>query len=188
VLIDGVDVRKIPLEVLRNNIGYVQQETFLFSDSVLENISYGVDNGTVEHVAGAAEIAQIANEIRDFPKGFETMIGERGITLSGGQKQRTSIARAIIRDPRILILDDALSSVDTYTEEEILRKLRSVMEDRTSIIISHRISTVKGADHIIVLDGGRVVEDGTHDTLVARGGIYADLYEKQKLEEELEKL
>src|ERR1043166_6936952 len=188
VLIDGVDVRKIPLEVLRNNIGYVQQETFLFSDSVLENISYGVDNGTVEHVAGAAEIAQIANEIRDFPKGFETMIGERGITLSGGQKQRTSIARAIIRDPRILILDDALSSVDTYTEEEILRKLRTVMKDRTSIIISHRISTVKGADHIVVLDGGRVVEDGTHDTLVARGGIYADLYEKQKLEEELEKL
>ncbi|HEY6192390.1 MAG TPA: ABC transporter ATP-binding protein [Bacteroidota bacterium] len=188
VLIDGVDVRKIPLEVLRNNIGYVQQETFLFSDSVLENISYGVDNGTVEHVAGAAEIAQIANEIRDFPKGFETMIGERGITLSGGQKQRTSIARAIIRDPRILILDDALSSVDTYTEEEILRKLRTVMKDRTSIIISHRISTVKGADHIVVLDGGRIVEDGTHDTLVARGGIYADLYEKQKLEEELEKL
>ncbi len=188
VLIDGVDVRKIPLEVLRNNIGYVQQETFLFSDSVLENISYGVDNGTVDHVDRAAEIAQIASEIRDFPKGFETMIGERGITLSGGQKQRTSIARAIIRDPRILILDDALSSVDTFTEDEILRKLRSVMKDRTSIIISHRISTVKGADHIVVLDGGRIVEDGTHETLVALGGIYADLYEKQKLEEELEKL
>ena len=188
VLIDGVDVRKIPLEVLRNNIGYVQQETFLFSDSVLENISYGVDNGTVEHVDHAAEIAQIASEIRDFPKGFETMIGERGITLSGGQKQRTSIARAIIRDPRILILDDALSSVDTFTEDEILRKLRSVMKDRTSIIISHRISTVKGADHIVVLDGGRIVEDGTHETLVSLGGIYADLYEKQKLEEELEKL
>jgi ATP-binding cassette subfamily B protein len=188
VFIDGVDVRKIPLEVLRNNIGYVQQETFLFSDTVLENISYGVDNGTVDHVAHAAEIAQIANEIQEFPKGFETMIGERGITLSGGQKQRTSIARAIIRDPRILILDDALSSVDTYTEEEILRRLRTVMKDRTSIIISHRISTVKGADHIIVLDGGRVAEHGTHDTLVAQGGIYADLYEKQKLEEELEKL
>lgn len=188
VLIDGVDVRKTPLEVLRSNTGYVQQETFLFSDTVLENISYGVDNGTVEHVARAAEIAQIASDIQEFPRGFDTMIGERGITLSGGQKQRTSIARAILRDPRILILDDALSSVDTFTEEEILRRLRTVMKDRTSIIISHRISTVKDADRIVVLDGGRIVEEGTHDTLVARGGIYADLYEKQLLEEELEQL
>ena len=139
-------------------------------------------------IKDAAEIAQIAREINDFPRGFETMIGERGITLSGGQKQRTSIARAILRDPRILILDDALSSVDTFTEEEILTRLRTVMKDRTSIIISHRISTVKGADLIIVLDGGRIVEQGTHTTLVALGGIYSDLHEKQLLEEELEKL
>jgi ATP-binding cassette subfamily B protein len=188
VLIDGVNVRKIPLDVLRSNIGYVQQETFLFSDTVLENISYGIDNGTEEHVGTAAEIAQIARDVRDFPNRYETMIGERGITLSGGQKQRTSIARAIIRNPRILILDDALSSVDTYTEEEILKRLRSVMKDRTSIIISHRISTVKGADRIVVLDGGRIVEQGTHETLVALGGIYADLHEKQLLEDELQQL
>ncbi len=188
VLIDGVDVRKIPLEVLRSKIGYVQQETFLFSESVLENISYGVDNGTVDHVGRAAEVAQIAREVEEFPKGFETMIGERGITLSGGQKQRTSIARAVIRDPKILILDDALSSVDTYTEEEILKRLRTMMQGRTSIIISHRISTVKDAGLIIVLDQGRIVEQGTHDSLVASGGIYAELYEKQLLEEELEQL
>jgi ATP-binding cassette subfamily B protein len=188
VLIDGVDIRRIPLELLRNNIGYVQQETFLFSDTLLENISYGVDNGTVEHVGRAAEIAQIAREIQEFPKGFETMIGERGITLSGGQKQRASIARAIMRDPKILILDDALSSVDTETEEEILLRLREVMKGRTSIIISHRISTVKAADHIVVLDNGRIVEEGTHSTLVSLGGIYAELYEKQLLEEELDKL
>ena len=188
VLIDGVDIRRIPLQVLRNNIGYVQQETFLFSDTLLENISYGIDNGTVEHVRRAAEIAQIAREIQEFPRGFETMIGERGITLSGGQKQRTSIARAIMRDPKILILDDALSSVDTETEEEILLRLREVMKGRTSIIISHRISTVKAADQIVVLDNGRIVEEGTHGTLVSLGGIYAELYEKQLLEEELDKL
>jgi len=188
ISIDGINIQKIPLEVLRSSIGYVQQETFLFSDTLVENISYGTDNGTEEHVRGAAEVSQIAKDVLDFPKGFETMLGERGITLSGGQKQRTSIARAVVRNPKILILDDALSAVDTYTEEEILKRLRAVMRNRTSIIISHRISTVKDADMIVVLDKGTIVERGTHDQLVARKGIYADLYEKQLLEEELRQL
>jgi ATP-binding cassette, subfamily B, multidrug efflux pump len=188
ILIDGIDIRKIPLGVLRSKIGYVQQETFLFSDSLKENIAYGTDNAGDDKIAAAAEVSQIARDVEDFPEGYETIVGERGITLSGGQKQRTSIARAIIRDPRILILDDALSAVDTYTEEEILKRLRRVMESRTSIIISHRISTVKDADMIIVIDRGRIAEMGTHDELVQKGGIYADLYEKQLLEQELEKL
>ncbi|MBI3587391.1 MAG: ABC transporter ATP-binding protein [Ignavibacteriales bacterium] len=188
LLIDGKDIKTIPLEVLRSNIGYVPQETFLFSDTLADNIRYGADNGTEEQIRQAAEISQIAKDIREFPKGFETMIGERGITLSGGQKQRTSIARALIRQPKILILDDALSSVDTYTEEEILKRLRSFMKGRTSIIISHRISTVKDADLIVVLDKGEIVERGTHDELVTKGGIYADLHEKQLLEQELEEL
>ncbi len=188
LLIDGVNVRRIPLEVLRSNIGFVPQETFLFSDKLIENIAYGVDNGTLEHIQAAAEVSQIAKEIEEFPHRYDTMIGERGVTLSGGQKQRTSIARAIMRNPKILILDDALSSVDTYTEEEILKRLRKVMEGRTSIIISHRISTVKDADLIVVLDDGKIVEQGTHEQLVAIGGIYADLHYKQLLEEELEKL
>jgi ATP-binding cassette subfamily B multidrug efflux pump len=188
LLIDGRDVRTIPLDTLRGAIGYVQQETFLFSDTLGENIAYGADDGTEERVRNAAEISQIAHDVSDFPKGYETMLGERGITLSGGQKQRTSIARAVMRDPKILILDDALSAVDTFTEEEILRRLRGVMRGRTSIIISHRISTVKEADQIIVLNEGRVTERGNHDALIALGGIYADLHEKQLLEEELENL
>ena len=188
LLIDGTDVRAIPLEILRSNIGYVPQETFLFSDTLTENIRYGTDDGTPEHVKEAAEISQIAKDILEFPKQFDTMIGERGITLSGGQKQRTSIARALIRQPKILILDDCLSAVDTYTEEEILRRLRAFMKGRTSIIISHRISTVKEADLIVVLDKGQIVERGTHDELVAKGGIYAELNEKQLLERELEEL
>ncbi|HLF19224.1 MAG TPA: ABC transporter ATP-binding protein [Bacteroidota bacterium] len=187
LLIDGHDVRSIPLEVLRSNIGYVPQETFLFSDSIAENIRYGLDNGQSD-ILEAAEVSQIAKDVGQFPKGYETLIGERGITLSGGQKQRTSIARAIMREPKILILDDALSSVDTYTEEEILSRLKSFMEGRTSIIISHRISTVKDADLIVVLDKGQIVERGTHDELVARGGIYADLHQKQLLERELESM
>jgi ATP-binding cassette subfamily B multidrug efflux pump len=188
LLIDGVNIKQIPLEILRSHIGYVQQETFLFSDSLLENISYGTDNGTSEHAQAAADISQLAKDIEDFPNGYGTIIGERGITLSGGQKQRTSIARAVMRNPKILILDDALSAVDTYTEEGILKRLRTVMKNRTSIIVSHRISTVKDADLIVVMDKGEIVERGTHEELVAYGGIYAELYEKQLLEEELEQL
>jgi len=188
VLVDGVDIRNIPLQVLRSSIGYVPQETFLFSDSILENISYGTDDGTETHVREAAEVSQIIRDVSDFPQEFSTMLGERGITLSGGQKQRTSIARAVMRKPKILILDDALSAVDTYTEEEILMRLRHVMKGRTSIIISHRISTVKDADQIVVLNEGRVAERGTHDELVESGGIYAELRRKQLLEEELDQL
>jgi len=195
LLIDGVDVRNIPLDVLRRSIGYVPQETFLFSETIAENIAYGAnganggDAGAGEaDIREAAEIARIARDVAEFPKGYATMLGERGITLSGGQKQRTSIARAVMRKPAILILDDALSAVDTYTEEGILSRLRGVMKGRTSIIISHRISTVKDADAIVVLDGGTIREQGTHDELVALGGIYAELHRKQLLEEELEQL
>jgi ATP-binding cassette subfamily B protein len=185
VLIDGRSIRDIPLAVLRASIGYVPQETFLFSDTIAENIAFGVDNATSEEIERAAIEAGIAEDILEFPEGFATLVGERGITLSGGQKQRTAIARALIRRPRILILDDALSSVDTYTEEKILGHLRRIMSGRTSLIVSHRVSTVKDADLIVVLEDGRIAERGTHDSLIARGGLYAELYEKQLLEEEL---
>lgn len=188
VLIDGVNIKKIPLEVLRSNIGYVTQETFLFSDVVKDNIAFGVDDPTMGQIEESARISQMYDDVIEFPKQFETIIGERGITLSGGQKQRTSIARAVLRRPKILILDDALSAVDTYTEEKILQRLRQIMAERTSIIISHRISTVKDADLIVVLDDGEIVERGTHDELIALGGIYADLHYKQLLEEELEEM
>src|SRR6266566_4598895 len=185
VLIDGRPIREFPLETLRRNIGFVPQETFLFSETVRENIAFGVENATDEDVRWAAEAANIATEIEEFPHKYKTLVGERGITLSGGQKQRTAIARALIRHPRILILDDALSSVDTQTEDKILNHLRDVMHGRTTIFISHRVSTVRNADRIAVLHGGRIVELGTHDELLAINGYYTDLYSKQLLEEEL---
>jgi ATP-binding cassette subfamily B protein len=163
----------------------VPQETFLFSDTIRENIAFGNEDATAEEVRAAAAAANIAVDIESFPDGFNTMVGERGITLSGGQKQRTAIARAILRNPRILILDDALSSVDTQTEDKILNHLREVMQGRTTIFISHRVSTVRNADRIAVLHGGRIVELGTHEELLARNGYYTDLYNKQLLEEEL---
>jgi ATP-binding cassette, subfamily B, multidrug efflux pump len=186
VFVDGVDVRHIPLAVLRGAIGFVPQEAFLFSDSLAENIAFGV-RGTPsrKEVEDVSRIARLDKDLSDFPKGYDTVIGERGITLSGGQKQRTALARALAVDPKILILDDALSAVDTYTEEEILERLRKVMRERTSIIVSHRVSTVRDADQVLVLHHGRIVERGRHDDLVKQGGLYAELYRKQLLEEEL---
>jgi ATP-binding cassette subfamily B protein len=185
VRIDGRPITEYSIESLRKHIGFVPQETFLFSDRIRENIALGVDSATADEIRASADAANIAADIEGFPEGFETMVGERGITLSGGQKQRTAIARALIRNPRILILDDALSSVDTHTEDKILNHLRDVMQGRTTIFISHRVSTVRNADRIAVLHGGRIVELGTHDELLARNGYYSDLYNKQLLEEEL---
>jgi ATP-binding cassette subfamily B protein len=185
VFVDGISVRDYPLAQLRLSIGYIPQETFLFSDTLAENIAFGVESAEPPQIAEAAEIAGLTEDIEGFPDAFETLVGERGLTLSGGQKQRTAIARAILREPKILILDDALSSVDTYTEEKILGKLRGVMRGRTSLIVSHRISTVRDADLICVLDEGRIVEQGTHDQLLALGREYSALYERQLLEEEL---
>ena len=185
VLIDGKPIREFPVSSLRKNIGFVPQETFLFSDRIRENIALGVESATDQEIYDAAEAANIASDIEAFPEGYQTMVGERGITLSGGQKQRTAIARALIRNPRILILDDALSSVDTHTEDKILNHLREVMRGRTTIFISHRVSTVRNADRIAVLHDGRIVESGTHDELLALDGYYNDLYNKQLLEEEL---
>jgi ATP-binding cassette, subfamily B, multidrug efflux pump len=193
VLIDGRPIRQFPLDALRRQIGFVPQETFLFSDTIRDNIAYGIateasqkdSEPSLEAIKAAAEAANIAQDIESFPEGYNTMVGERGITLSGGQKQRTAIARALLRSPRILILDDALSSVDTNTEDKILNHLRTIMHGRTTIFISHRVSTVRNADAIAVLHQGRIVELGTHDELIARNGYYTDLYNKQLLEEEL---
>jgi ATP-binding cassette subfamily B protein len=212
VFIDGVDVRDLPLATLRGAIGFVPQEPFLFSDTLADNVAFGLDaiagagwagqageagnarpaNRSAkasaernERIAAAAAVARLDKDVADFPKGYDTMVGERGITLSGGQKQRTALARAVVIDPRILILDDALSAVDTYTEEEILSRLRTVMRERTSIIVSHRISTVRDADRIFVLNEGRIVEQGSHDELIRHNGLYAELHRKQLLEEEL---
>ena len=187
VFIDGVDVRDIPLDVLRGAIGFILQEPFLFSATIGDNVALGARDGqdTRQAVEAAAAVARLDKDVASFPKGYDTMVGERGITLSGGQKQRTAIARALIIDPRILVLDDALSAVDTYTEDEILHRLSDVMKRRTSIIVSHRVSTVRDADQILVLDRGRIAERGTHDELLRGDGLYADLYRKQLLEEEL---
>ena len=186
VLVDGRDVRLWPLSSLRRLLSYVPQETFLFSDTIRENISFGRDGeASDQEVESAAQVSQIRGDIQQFPQKYQTFVGERGITLSGGQKQRVAISRAVLLEPKILILDDALSSVDTYTEEQILKELASVRKDRTTILISHRISTVQNADEIIVLQDGAIVERGTHSTLMALQGVYASLYQKQLLEEEL---
>ena len=187
LLIDGVPIRQIPLQTLRQHIGFVPQETFLFSETIRENVRLGAPGAADSQVERAAEISNILPEIRGFPKKFDTMVGERGLTLSGGQKQRTAISRAVIRDPRILILDDALSSVDTYTEESILLQLTRIMEGRTTILISHRVSTIQNADEIVVLHDGEIVESGTHAELLALNGHYTALYNKQLIEEALEK-
>jgi len=186
VLIDGVDIRDIPLRELRGAIGYVPQEAFLFSRSLAKNIAFGKPGADDGEIRRAADLARLSGDVDDFPKGFQTMVGERGVTLSGGQKQRTAIARALLRSPRVLILDDVLAAVDARTEEEILTGLARFMKDRTTLLVAHRVSTLQLADRIVVLDDGAVVEEGTHAELVAAGGPYAELARLQELERALE--
>ncbi|MCE1189964.1 MAG: ABC transporter ATP-binding protein/permease [Ignavibacteria bacterium] len=188
LLIDGKPIRSIPLSVLRKSIGFVPQEPFLFSDTIMNNLIYGSPEATEEQALAAARAARFHNDVQDFPEGYNTIIGERGITLSGGQKQRATLARALVLNPRILILDDSFSAVDTHTEEEILKNLREFMKGRTSILISHRVSTVQNADRILVLENGKIAEAGSHNELLALNGIYAGIYYKQLLEKELEEL
>jgi ATP-binding cassette subfamily B protein len=188
ILIDGINIKQIPKSILRKNIGVVSQETFLFSDTLFNNIGYGLEETKPETISEVSQISQLAKDIEQFTNGYETVLGERGITLSGGQKQRASLARALAINPKILILDDSFSAVDTNTEEEILMKLKGFMKGRTSIIISHRISTVKHADNIIVLQNGNIAEQGNHDELIKLNGIYAELHTKQLLEEELKEM
>ncbi len=188
VFIDDTEIHKIPVETLRKNIGMVPQDTFLFSDSILHNILFGVEEISMDEAVRAAETAQLRSNVEEFPEKYETVIGERGITLSGGQKQRLAIARAVIREPKILILDDALSSVDTHTEHEILLRLKVLMKGRTCLIVSHRIQTVKYADLIVTLSEGEIIERGTHEELVSIGGVYASMYQRQLLEEEMEQI
>jgi ATP-binding cassette subfamily B protein len=186
ILIDGTPIEDIPITTIRSIIGYVPQDTFLFSDTIRENVFLGGSDASDESVIRATEISQLSGDLEIMPEGIETIVGERGVTLSGGQKQRTTLARAVIREPKILILDDSMSSVDTRTEEAILGGLREVMRERTTILIAHRISTVKDADHIIVMDEGRIVEEGDHDSLVAQDGIYGEMYRCQHLAAELD--
>ena len=187
VFVDGVDIKQMPLQLLQDAVGYVSQDIFLFSGSVRENLLLGVENHAVDGVEEAARISQLLPAIQSFGAGFETVIGERGVRLSGGQKQRTALARAIIRNPPILILDDAFSSVDVETEEEILRELKQFMHGRTTLLISHRISTVRDAGMIVYLSGGEIVEQGSHEELLAKRGAYYELYRRQSLEREVEK-
>src|SRR6202040_3116417 len=187
LLIDGRPIREWPLESLRRSIGYVPQDTYLFTETVGGNVAFGLPEYALDQVRAAAEIANLDSDVEGFTKKYDTAVGERGVTLSGGQKQRSAIARAVVRDPRILILDDSLSAVDTQTEERILTGLRRIMKGRTTILISHRTSTVRDADQIVVLIGGTITERGTHEELLASGGYYADLDEKQPLEEKLER-
>jgi ATP-binding cassette, subfamily B, multidrug efflux pump len=188
IFLDGRPVETIPMRQLRDWIGMVPQETFLFSESIAENIRFGRADATDAEVDEAAAEAGLRTDVAGFPNGLHTVIGERGITLSGGQKQRTAIARALVREPLILILDDSLSAVDTHTEEQILNALRTIRKGRTALIVSHRVSSVKDADHIVVLDDGKIVERGTHEMLVEKGGYYADLYRRQTIEDELEEI
>jgi ATP-binding cassette subfamily B protein len=186
IKLDGVDIQDISLEVLRRDIGYVPQESFLFSTTVKENIDFTATGSDLERVQEYAKIAQVYDNIMEFPQQFDTIVGERGVTLSGGQKQRIALARALIKEPQILILDDSFSAVDTETEEAILQNLRRVFPGKTVIIVSHRISTLKNANHILVLEEGSITQEGTHDQLTAEPGLYQELYQKQLLEEQIE--